>query len=202
MNKAVVTFFSLALITIPVHGTSQIVAQSRCNLTEATAPEVHGIRLGSTVDQVVALFPSSTKSKEMKDAIARAKAGDASETLYIPFDPADAAKDRFTGVDFISVGFGRGRVVDFTVGYGGATWRSVDEWVAKLAETFKLPGAQEWVVGPSENPNKILKCGAVEIEAGTLGGGALIRVRNTQFSKGMEERNAAAEEKKRREFKP
>lgn len=195
MNKAVVTFFSLALITIPVHVTNQSVAQSRCGLTEATAPEVHGIKLGSSVDQVVALFPNSTRSKEMKDAIAKAKAADASEIVYVGFDAG-------AGVDSISVGFGRGRVVDFAVAYGGVTWRNVDEWVTKLAETLKLPGVQEWTTGPNETPNKVLRCSGVEIEAAILGGGSQIRVRNTQFGKAMDDRNAAAEEKKRREFKP
>lgn len=196
MKKAVVTFFSLAFIAIPVHVTSQVVGQSRCTLTEATAPEVHGIKLGSSVDQVVALFPNSTKSKETKDAIAKAKAGDASEIAYVAFDPTRA------GVDSVAVGFGRGRVVDFTVTYGGVTWRNVDEWVAKLAETLKLPGAQDWVVGPNEAPNKVLRCGGVEVEAAILGGGSLIRVRNTQLSKVADDRNAAAEDRKRREFKP
>ena len=195
MNKAVVTFYILASIAMPAHVASQV-AQSRCSLTEATAPEIHGIKLGSSVDQVVALFSSSIKSKDMKDAIAKAKAADASETVYLAFDPDDA------GIDSIAVGFGRGRVVDFSIAYGGVTWRNVDEWVAKLAETLKLPGGQAWTPGPSETPNKVLRCSGVEIEAAILGGGSQIRVRNTQFSRTADERNAAAEEKKRREFKP
>lgn len=193
----VVTLFSLALILIPAHVrvTSQSVVQSGCSLTEANAPSVHGVRLGLGTDQLVALFPGSSNSREIKDAVAKAKAADASETVYLSFDAGP-------GGDSISAGVNKGRVVDFTVVYVGPTWRTVNEWIGKLAETFKLPAAGEWVVGPNEAPNKILKCSGVEIEAAMQGGGGSIRVRNTEYTRGIEERNAAGEEKKRREFKP
>jgi hypothetical protein len=94
----------------------------------------------------------------------------------------------------------KNRVVDFTITYGGTTWTKIDDWAAKVAESFKLPGAAEWMPGPSENPNKVLRCAGVTIEAAIQGGGATIRVTSSELA--MHQASQADEEKKRREFKP
>ena len=202
MKRMVLAFFAFAVITIPapVQVAGQQPAQSRCSLTETSSPSVRGIRLGMNTEQVLALFPGISKKNEMKDAVEKAKTATRDETVYLSFDPAtDASGDKFAGVDSVSVGLSKGRVVDFSVQYGGPSWRTVDEWVGKLSESFNLPGAQNWAVGPNESPNKVLKCAGIEIEAAIQGGGGSIRIRNTA---GAEERPAAGEAKKRREFKP
>ena len=202
MKRIVIGFVSLALITIPAYltATSQP-AQTKCSLTEADSPSVRGLRLGMTAEQVIALFPSSAKNKEMKAALDKAKSTTGSETVYLSFDPSTSTnKEKFAEVGSISVGLYKARVKELDVEYIGATWTTVDEWVAKLSETFKLPGLEAWVAGPSENPNKVLKCNGIEIEAATQGGGASIRIRDTAYS--MREGTNAGEERKRREFKP
>lgn len=205
MNKITITFFTLALLTIPVYGRAiePQPVQSRCSLTEANSPTVRGIRLGMSLEQLLGLFPGSSRRKEMKDAIERAKATSGGEVVYLVFDPAtDASGDRFAGVDSVSAGISKGRVADFNVLYVGPTWRTIDEWVAKLSETFSLPRAQEWVAGPGESPNRMLKCGAIEIEAAIQGGGGSIRVRNTESLKEAQDRATTEEERRRRAFKP
>ena len=201
MKRIAIGLVSLALITIPAYlsATGQP-AQSRCSLTEANSPSVRGLRLGMTADQVIALFPGSAKNKEMKAALDKARSTTGSETVYLSFDSSTSAnKEKFADVGGISVGFYKARVKDLNVEYVGPTW-TVDEWVAKLSETFKLPGSEAWVAGPSENPNKVLKCNGIEIEAATQGGGASIRIRDTEYS--MRESTNAGEEGKRRAFKP
>ncbi len=206
MRNRVMALFTLVFVTIL--GSSQALSQSRCDFTKDNSPSVRGLRLGLTTQQLLALFPGSAKRwakepKEIRVAREQAMAATSNEPGYLSFDPAtDAAKDQFAGVDSVSAGLYKGWVIDFNVLYGGATWRTIDEWVAKLSETFKLPGAQDWVVGPSENPNKVLKCNGIEIEAAIQGGSASIRIRNTDFFKAMEESKTAAEEKRRREIKP
>jgi hypothetical protein len=156
-----------------------------------------------SLEQLLALFPGSSKRKEMKDAIDRAKSANSGEVVYLSFLPAtDASGDRFAGIDSVSAGIYKGRVMDFSVVYVGPTWRTIDEWVMKLSESFNLPGVQEWMVGPNENPNKVLKCGGIEIEAAIQGGGGSIQVRNTESLKGMQERDIGEEERRRRVFKP
>ena len=74
--------------------------------------------------------------------------------------------------------------------------------VGPSVRTFKLPAVQEWMVGPSENPNKILRCQGILVEAAIQGGGGSIRVSNTESLKSADARKEAAEEKRRRSFKP
>jgi hypothetical protein len=179
------------------------VAQSRCDLTEARTPSVRGVRLGMSLEQLLALFPGSTRRKEMKEALLRANATASEELVYLFFDPAtDAGGDRYAGVESVSAGIYKGSVMEFTVSYLGPTWRTIDEWVTRLSESFNLPGVQGWVAGPEESPNKILRCGELEISAAIQGGGGLIRVRNTEYLKGAMERAKAEEERRRRAFKP
>ena len=202
MKKIGIALVAVALITIPTYrSAASQPAQSRCSLTEASSPSVRGLRLGMTAEQVIALFPGSAKDKEMKTALAKARSTTGSETVYLSFDSSTSAnKERFAEVGSISVGFYKARVKDLGVEYVGTTWTTVDEWVGKLSETFKLPGLEAWVAGPSENPNKVLRCNGIEIEAATQGGGASIRIRDTEYS--MREGTNAGEERKRREFKP
>ncbi|HKP87214.1 MAG TPA: hypothetical protein VJZ26_14010 [Blastocatellia bacterium] len=205
MNNLVVAFLTVALITVSAHSrpANRQLTQSKCNLTEANSPNIRGIRLGMSTQQLLALFPGSADRKEIRDALESAKAPASNETARLYFEPATyASRDRFAQVDSVSVNVYKGRVSDFTVVYIGATWRNIDEWIGKLSEAFALPGAQGWVSGPSENPNKILKCDGLEIEAGIGGGSASIRISNARNAKEIEDRINAEMEKKRREFKP
>lgn len=203
--KRIVMGFCIVALTLTsayTNVTGHPPTQSRCSLTEAGAPGVRDIRLGMSLDQLLALFPGGNKRRELRDALAKAKAATGNETVTLAFDPAaDGGGERFAGVESVAVGVYQSRVVDFNVLYVGTTWRTIDEWVAKLTEAYKLPDASGWVVGPSESPNKTLRCKGVEIEAAIQGGGSSIRVRNTEYLKGTEPAQAG-EERKRREFKP
>lgn len=205
MNKFAVAFFALAFVTMSAisQASNTQLAQSGCNLTDATAPSVRGLRLGMTTQQLLAVFPGITKKKEMKDAIEKAKSATEPDVVYLGFDPAtDGDAKQFAGVVSVAAAVVKARVVTFSVQYGGANWRTVDEWIAQVSETLKLPGARDWALGPSEHPNKVLQCDGIEIEAGVQGGGASIRVTNTGYFKAIEEQGKAAEEKKRRDSKP
>lgn len=205
MNKFAVAFFALAFVTMSAisQASNPHPAQTRCNLTEATAPSVRGLRLGMTTQQLLALFPGITKKKEMKEVIEKAKSATGAEAVYLGFDPAtDGDAQQFAGVESVAAAVVKARVVTFNVQYGGANWRTVDEWIAQVSETLKLPGARDWALGPSEHPNKVLQCDGIEIEAGVQGGGASLRVTNTGYFKSIEEQGKAAEEKKRRDSKP
>jgi hypothetical protein len=199
MKRTVLVLFALASMMITdIQVTGRAFAQSRCSLTEATAPAVRGLKLGMSVEQVTALFPGSTKRKETKEALAKAKA--ASEVVHVTFEPSDGGKDQNADVASFSAGFIKGRVVDLSVQYLGPEWKNVDEWIAKLTETLGLPGVNNWQPGPSEAPNKVLKCSGIEIEAAVEGGGGSITIRSTENPNDSQDR--AREEKKKRDFKP
>jgi len=205
MKRIVISFFTIALTMSPAY--ARVIGrrppQSNCALTAANSPTVRNIRLGMSLQQVLALFPSGSKRKEIRDAVDRAKAATINEAVYLMFESAnEGSSERFAGVDTVLVGVYKGQVVDFNVSYVGPTWRTVDEWVERVRQTWGLPGVQAWEVGSSENPNKILKCQGVEIEAGIQGGGGTIRIRNTGYNKGIEDNKEAGEERKRQQFKP
>jgi len=199
MKRTALVLFALASMLITdIQVTGRAFAQSRCSLTEATAPGVRGLKLGMSVEQVTALFPGSTKRKETREALAKAKAG--SEVVYVTLEPSDGGKDQNADVASFSAGFHKGRVIGVSVQYLGPDWRNVDEWIAKLSETLGLPGVNNWQPGPSENPNKVLRCSGIEIEASVEGGGGSITIRSTENSNDGQDR--AREEKKKRDFKP
>ena len=205
MNKLVIAFVALAFVTISAvsQASNPQPARPKCNLTEATAPSFRGLRLGMSTQQLLALFPGSSKRREMKDSIEKAKAATGNEAAYLAFDPgADGDAQQFGGVESVSAGVNKGRVIDLSIQYGGATWKDIDEWVAKLSEALKLQGPGDWTAGPNENPNKVLRCEGIEIEAAIQGGGSSIRMTNTEYFSGVLERAKAAEDKKRREIKP
>ena len=205
MNKLAIAFSAVALVTISAssQASNPALAQTRCNLTEANAPSVRGLRLGMSTQQFLALFPGITKKKEMKDTIEKAKSTSAADPVSFGVDPiTDGGGNQFAGIESVSATFYRGHLVDFTVQYGGASWRNIDEWVAKLAESFNLPRAQDWGMGPNESPNKIVRCEGIMIEAAIQGGSASIRVQSTGYLKDSDERAKASEDKKRQDFKP
>ena len=199
MKRTALVLFALASMMITdIQLTGRAFAQSRCSLTEATAPGVRGLKLGMSVEQVAALFPGSARRKETKEALAKAKS--ASEVVRVTFEPSDGGKDQSADVASFSAGFHKGRVIDLTVQYLGPEWKSVDEWIAKLSETLGLPGVNNWQPGPSETPNKVLRCSGIEIEATVEGGGGSITIRSTENRSDSQDR--AREEKKKRDFKP
>lgn len=204
MKRMVIGFCIIVVTLIPAYAevTGEPQAQG-CSLTEATAPAVRGIRLGMSVDQLVGLFPGSAKRREMREALEKAKSSTSNEPVVLLFDPAaDAGGERFAGVDSVSATVYKGRAIAFHVIYVGTTWRTIDEWVEKVAQSYGLPAAARWETGPNENPSRVLGCSGVEIEAAIQGGGSSISIRNKEALKGMAERLNAADERKRREFKP
>ena len=199
MKRTALVLFALASMMITdIQVTTRASAQSRCGLTEATAPGIRGLKLGMSVEQVTALFPGSTKRKETREALVRAKTG--SDVVYVTFEPEDGGKDQNADVASFSAGFLKGRVIGISVQYLGPEWKNVDEWIAKLSETLGLPGVNNWQPGPSETPNKVLRCSGIEIEAAMEGGGGSITIRSTENRSDSQDR--AREEKKKRDFKP
>lgn len=203
MKKIAISVFAFAVLSTSLQASSKAPAQSRCNLTEATAPNVRGLGLGMTAQQFLALFPGLTRKKDLKETIENAKSTSRDDATALGADPAaDGDARQFAGVGYATAVFYKGRAVEISVEYHGATWSNVDEWIAKLAEAFKLPSAASWSVGPSENPNKVLSCSGIMIEGAIQGGGSTIRIWNTSYLREIDERARAAEERRRQEVKP
>src|SRR5215470_11618871 len=150
MNRIGMICLTLVLLSAAIYSplAKQRTYQTKCNLTEANSPNIRGIRLGMTTQQVLAFFPGKTERENIDEALEFAKKR-SQDTVTLGLEPeSQSSKDRFKGTGSLSVTLHKGRVVDFSVAYYGVTWTNIDDWIAKLSEAYRLPGAPDWSVGP------------------------------------------------------
>lgn len=176
-------------------------ANSKCTLTREQSPEIRGIRLGMSAEQLRRLFPESNNQQTITDAIANAKKVESYGESRLTLQPDPRTPNpRFAGVNFISVELLDERVTRFSVQYVGPEWNNVQEFVAKLSEGLKLP------TGFSEGNDSYsnLKCDGFKIDAYVNRGStqSSVYVVDTVSPQVVEDRREAAREKSRRTFKP
>ena len=202
---------ALCLLTgISTNGQTQTtsVGISPCTLAVAKAPAIRGVKLGMKIDEVLALFPGSAEKDEIKSAISKADGHPNFGVVSIFVGPREySTKDRFAGIADYRFLFVDGRIGQYEVEYeslpGGPVWRRVDDWVAKLADAFKLPPATDWTMDQNNFSRKNLRCDGFLVQASNLNfrGSLTVATLDTPFKK-QQERREAYEEKLRREFKP
>ena len=183
---------------------------SKCSLTPAQAPAIRGIRLGMSTEEIVSLFPGSSQRPEIKTALESSEGyphyGLATLDFQLLTYPT-VAKDRFAGINGVSVTLFDGRVAELRVNYAGLdsrprgpVWPNVDDFIAKLSEAYALPAARDWRQVAQDY--KVLECSGLNIEATVPIGSGSVSLRATKFFDTSRERAAEDEEKIRREFKP
>ena len=143
-----------------------------CGLTVAQSPAVNGLRLGMTVEQVLALFPGSGNDEMIRAEIAQASKRQGLTSFII--QPGNyLSRVLFPGITSINFKFMDGRLYHFQMGYNGPAWKNVDEFVEKFAEGANLPGVDSWnaYVG-LDTQLKMLNCQGFEVRlfAGGKGG--------------------------------
>lgn len=143
-----------------------------CQLTLAGAPEIKGLRLGMTPEQVLALFPGSNEDAELRARLSQPPSPFGVSSFVVKPEKYES-KDQFAGVSQITFTLLDGRVSSFSVGYNGPEFAHVDKFVAKVVEGTNLPPADQWeaYVG-MDTQLKMLKCQDFEIRvfAGGPGG--------------------------------
>lgn len=135
----------------------------KCQLTLAGAPDIKGLSLGMTSDEVLALFPGSKDDAEVRASLSRPPNQFGTSSFLIRPEKYPS-KDKFAGVNQITFALLDGRVSSFTFGYNGPEYPHVDKFVAKIIEGTNLPAVDQWeaYVG-MDTSLKILKCTAFEI---------------------------------------
>jgi hypothetical protein len=162
-----------AVVQSPVQS-SNASAQEKptCQLTLAGAPDMKGLRLGMTADEVLALFPGSKDDAEVRTSLSRPPSQFGVSSFLIRPEKYES-KDKFAGVNQITFTLLDGRVSNFSVGYNGPEYSHVDKFVTKFIEGTNLPAVDQWeaYVG-MDNSLKILKCTDFEVRvfAGGQGG--------------------------------
>jgi hypothetical protein len=169
-----------------------------CQLTLAGAPDIKGLRLGMTTDEVLALFPGSKEDAEVHASLA-APPGKFGTSSFLVRPEKYESKDKFAGVSQITFRLLDSRVATFTVGYNGPEYSHVDKFVAKFIESTSLPAADQWeaYVG-MDNSLKILKCTDFEINVFIGGqGGNLnyVMMKDLEAEKKLKERRDKARPK-------
>lgn len=181
---------------------------SPCTLKVPQAPAVRGVKLGMKADDLVLLFAGSAAQGVIRSSTDRADGYPNFGVVRISLDLSEpAVKDRFAGVGSFSFVLLDGRLTQYDVEYqsppGGPAWRRVDDWVAKLADSFKLPPATDWAVEQYIPDRKSLKCDGFQLQASNMNlrGNLTVSTVDTPYKK-QEERRATYNEKLQREFKP
>ena len=170
------------------------VSKSTCTLTTAQGPDIKGVRLGLTTQQVLDLFPGSRDDGEVRVAADNVSAVGASSFALRP-EKYGAEKD-FVGINQFTFRFLDKRVSSFTAGYGGPQWKNVDEFVKKFSEGKTLPALEAWeaYVG-LDTQHKTLRCDGFEISVFAGGeGGSLnhVQMKDLAAEKELKERRAKA----------
>jgi hypothetical protein len=137
-----------------------------CQLTLAGAPDIKGLKLGMTSDEVLAVFPGSKEDPEVKTNLSRPPSQFGVSSLVLRPEKYESSKEKFSGTTQITFTLLDGRVFGFTVGYNGPEYPHVDKFVAKFIEGTSLPAAEQWeaYVG-LDTQMKTLKCTEFEIRA-------------------------------------
>jgi hypothetical protein len=171
-----------------------------CKLTLSQAPVIRGIRLGTTVEQTLAVFPGAADDQALRGRLSGLRFGFQSVML----GPGKyGSKEKFEGVKSIFVGFLDEQLIFFSLTYDGPEWTSDEQFTAKVAEALNLPGLESW---RTVQGGMGLACTGFSVTAqhGYAEHGPSILIKNLQIDADRIRRERAEEpkEKARRAFKP
>ena len=184
----------------PAQNTGQLIATSTqektpCTLSSAGAPDISGLRLGMTPDEVLGVFPGSKTDPDIQNYLSRPPSQFGVSELVIK--PAKfGSKDKFAGINQVTFVLLDGRVSTFTISYNGPEYSHVDKFVAKFLEGRNLPALDQWepYVG-MDTQMKSLKCADFEITVFAGGeGGKLnyVAMKDLVADKKLKDRRAKA----------
>src|SRR5712664_1374324 len=168
-----------------------------CTLTLDQAPDIKALRLGMTVDEVLAPFPGSKEDTEVSSGLAAI--GQFGTSSFVIRPEKYESKEKFAGISQILVSLLDGRVSKLYFGYNGPEYSHVDKFVQKFSEGSNLPAPDAWeaYVG-MDTQLKTLRCKEFEIRifAGGKGGSLnYAEIRDLVAEKKLKERRAKAREK-------
>lgn len=203
--KQLLTALIITVLGISTSGQTQSEAPrgGKCSLTVAQSPAIRGIRLGMSAEEVLGLFPGSSDAPDIRSALARSDKQFGVARFNV-FTHQYASEAGFKGISQFDFEFLDNRLSSLYVGYNGPEWKDVDEFISRLSESLRLPGARDWE--PSNLKTlKTLKCAGFEIRVsvgGSDGNSNFVQVRSLVAEQMVRDRQAEAKEKARKEFKP
>ena len=132
-----------------------------------TASELHGFRLGMTMDQVKARVPPVIFGRADQFGLSRTSINPHFDSRF------DAAS--FDGVRTVSLSFMDGRLIELWIGYdAGFKWQKLDDFVAGFGKALGLP-----VKWQAKGRGQLITCDGVEVFASMVGGSPGLRITDT-----------------------
>ena len=202
MKQVLLIAFMLAMVpTVSAQTSTSAAGASECKLKLAQAPVIRGIRLGMTVNEVLAVFPGAEKDEALRQQLSQTHFGSTTVSVW-PFKYA--SKEKFLGVDYVTVGLLDGELNSFTVTYRGPVWNTSDQFALKVAEALRLPALEFWK--DAGTAIKFLRCDGFEVrtqmspESGS--NSIFVKNRERDAAQTIRERDEAVKEQARRAFKP
>jgi hypothetical protein len=170
------------------------VSKAMCTLITTQAPDIHGLRLGLTTQQVLDLFPGSRDDAEVRAAAESQSAVGASSFLVRP--EKYGVEKTFVGINHFTFNFLDKRLMTVRAGYSGPQWKNVDEFVKKFSEGKTLPQLEAWEAYTGlDTQLKTLTCDGFEISvfAGGEGGNLnYVQMKDLVAEKEAKDRRAKA----------
>ena len=202
--RHIVLSASVLLMAISAYGQSD--SSQPCTLKLSQAPAVRGVRLGMTVDELLPMFPGSSDSVAIKQALSSAEGYPQFGEGQFGIDPSNwGNKERFSGINAYYFDVFDRRIVGLTIQYPrfpqGPRWQDPDDLVRRFSESFHLPGPKDWAPEQGDSNRKKLKCDGFEVRV-TAGDQSSVGFYYSGWEGTRRERLAAFDEQKRRDFKP
>lgn len=169
-----------------------------CTLDMSQAPVLHGLKLGMTPDEVLALFPGSKDDPEMRAQLARPPSKLGTSSFVIRPERYEN-KAEFVGITQMVVTLLDGQTSGFTIHHNGPQWTHVDNFVAKFIKGTSLPPAAHWepYAGLDDQMKKVTCADfAVTVFAGGEGGNLnYVQMQDLEAEKKLKERAKKARAK-------
>ena len=144
--KHIVLSAGLLLTAISIYGQATSTPPPACTLKIANAPVVRGLKLGMKTDDLLAMFPGRADKEGLAPILAQ-------RTGYPNFGVVNfwvnlydyPGKDQFRGINSVGFIFIDDKLAQYYVQYDSLPysppWPNVDDFIAKVADTFHLPTA-------------------------------------------------------------
>lgn len=196
MKQALSAIIIAAIGTLTLVQAQQTPPVGKCSLTLAQAPEIRSLRLGMTSEDVLKKFPSGADDHQVKSALSSADKEFGRAKFSI--SGLDMSRPEYEGVTAFYFEFLDNRLVGLSVSYKSPEWKTLDDFIARLSEAFKLPPASAWDNLNSTN-SKTLTCQGFKISAAA---GSWVSLRTLDADQIVNHRHEEAKEKVRKAFKP
>jgi hypothetical protein len=158
-----------------------------------------------TADEIHSRLPIRA---DYQQALAAAQKFPAFGDSSLSSNPRETDKGQpFEGIEWFSFHLFDAQVVSYTALYKGPTtnprgptWAHPDDFIARFAEAYHLPGAANWVVS---GDYRLLKCKGFDVRASNQDGARVIVTEaGSAWAAEQKKRREAYEEQLRHDFKP